>query len=104
MTVPSYAIKAKIPYEKSCEVINKYYEVNKGSDNIQPTYVLTGLGKNDGKITVVQVNENTINDEKGTLKEVFSESVFSIQKAKDINYNVITLVDPVDNMEVDISR
>lgn len=53
---------------------------------------------------MVQVNENTINDEKATLKDVFSESVFSIQKAKEINYNVITLVDPVDNLEVDISR
>lgn len=77
-------------------MINKYFDVNKGSDNIQPTFVLTGLGKNAGKITVVQVNENTINDEKAALKDVFSESVFSLQKAKDINYNVITLVDPVD--------
>ncbi|XP_066248422.1 DNA polymerase delta subunit 3-like [Euwallacea similis] len=104
ITVPLYATIANLPYKKAEECIIKFLEVNQGSKEIHPTYILNGIQKDTGKISVVLVSEETHMNEKQTFESNVQESIFSIQKAKDINYNIISLVEPDIESKLDVIK
>ncbi|XP_066150314.1 DNA polymerase delta subunit 3-like [Euwallacea fornicatus] len=104
ITVPLYAAIANLPYEKAKECITKFIEINQGSQEIHPTYVLNGVQKDNGKTSVVLISGESHINEKQMFESNVKKSVFSIQKAKDVNYNMISLVQPDIESQLDVVK
>lgn len=75
--------------------MSKYFEDNKklNPDKNAATYILTGILKNDQKTVVRLVKDCDIKSKKEEFKEISSEILYSVQKSKDIDFNVLALVD-----------
>lgn len=75
--------------------MSKYFEDNKklNPDKVTATYILTGTLKNDQKTMVCLVKDCDIKSKKGEFKEISSEILYSVQKSKNIDFNVLALVD-----------
>lgn len=64
------------------------------SNGLAVTYTITGSLKN-GQLSVMLVKEENINNTKALFKNVSSESVYSMQKHKQIDAGIISLVDNI---------
>lgn len=73
--------------------MDKYVEVNKKSKEIYTTYILNGIKRDTGKLLVVQVDGKALSHEKELYEGDPAVTVFSVQKAKQIDYNVISLIE-----------
>ncbi|CAG9765532.1 unnamed protein product [Ceutorhynchus assimilis] len=94
VTVVSLSQIAKVSLQESQNLINKYVELHKESEEIFPTYILSGIKKETGDLLIVQVNNENIEDVKKHYKNDPEVIIFSIQRSKSIDYNVISLVQP----------
>lgn len=84
-----------IPIQDSSNILKKYIEDRRklNSSELAVTYVLTGILK-DAKSTVVfMVKEPDLPRKRDLLEKIVSEVVFSVQKSKNVDFNIVALVD-----------
>lgn len=93
VTVPSFVWETKLSKNEALSIINKFVQCHKDSGEIHITYVLLGKKKNDGKLSVLLVRHENLKDVKDLYEDGVDVSIFSIQKAKMIDYNVLALID-----------
>lgn len=75
-------------------LLNQYVTDNR---NLKPnslgiTYVICGKLRDNGEIIKV-VKESELERTEKRFTEVFSKEIYSIQKSKDVDLNIITMVD-----------
>jgi len=97
VTITSFAIKANISLEESKRIIEKYVEINKESKEVSVTYILNGQKKIEDVLSVSLIKDDSLEEEKELFKDDVKQTIFSIQKAKTIDFNVIALADSVCN-------
>lgn len=84
-----------LPVQDSSRVLNKYFEDNRklNAHLLTGTYILTGTLKSDQGKAVCLVKDSDIKSKKKEFEEILSEILYSVQKTKDIDFNVLALVD-----------
>lgn len=94
MTVSSLARTLNIPVQDSVRILNKYLEDNRKlkPDCLAATYVLVGTRKNE-KCVVCLVKEIDVKSKRDDFKEITSETLYSLQKSKDVDLNIVDLAD-----------
>lgn len=94
VTVSSLAIILNIPIQDSQTLLSKYLEDNKKlkPEYLAATYVLTGTLRNDQGV-VCLVKDTDRKCKKNEFKEIASERIYSLQKSKDVDFNIVALVD-----------
>ncbi|KAF7270431.1 hypothetical protein GWI33_016581 [Rhynchophorus ferrugineus] len=93
VTVPSFAWETKLSKNEALSIINKFVQCHKDSGEILFTYTLAGKKKDDEKFSVLLVRHENLKGVKELFEDGVDVSIFSIQKAKTIDYNVIGLID-----------
>ncbi|XP_057672394.1 DNA polymerase delta subunit 3 [Diorhabda carinulata] len=95
VTIPSLSRILNIPIVDSQHILSEYVKKrNIKSDELSLTYVLTGTIKENGKAVII-VEESNLAAKRTSFDKVESEVLFSVQKCKKIDFNVLSLVDDV---------
>ncbi|KAJ8924917.1 hypothetical protein NQ315_001074 [Exocentrus adspersus] len=95
VTVPSLASILGVSLQDSRSLISKYVEDQRKlkADEFAVTYILSGTFKDNGKRGVLLVKEDNLEKKRNLLNNNHHEVVYSIQKNKDVDFNIIALVD-----------
>ncbi|KAJ8953986.1 hypothetical protein NQ314_007179 [Rhamnusium bicolor] len=101
VTVSSFASDLGISLQNSRKLINKYVEDQRKlkPDELAVTYVLTGILK-DKRKGVFIVKEDNFEEKQGLFENVPHTVVYSVQKCKHVDFNVIALVDMFNSTKV----
>lgn len=94
MTVPFYAARANIPWKESQNALEKFFEANKNSGNIHATYILNGIRKDNGNVSVVQIKDESLNQQQKLYINAPASVIFSIQKTNNVDFNIISSIQP----------
>ncbi|KAH1021522.1 hypothetical protein HUJ04_011027 [Dendroctonus ponderosae] len=94
VTVPFYAATANIPWDESQKALEKFFEANRNSGKIHATYVLNGIRKDNGNVSVVQIKDEALKQQEKLYVNAPASVIFSIQKTNDIDFNIISSVQP----------
>ncbi|CAH1155444.1 unnamed protein product [Phaedon cochleariae] len=102
VTIPSLARTLDISVQESQHLIKQFTEdQNKlKPDQLTVTYVLTGLLKHGNGRAVLMLTQPTLTEKRSTFEQVLSEVIFSIQKCKSLDFNIIALVDGLDSTTI----
>lgn len=95
VTVSSLASALEISVQDSSNILNQYFADNTGlkPDSLTATFILAGNLKNSQGKAFRLVKNSDVNSKKEEFEENFSQILYSIQKSKDIDVNVLALVD-----------
>ncbi|XP_030746028.1 uncharacterized protein LOC115874869 isoform X1 [Sitophilus oryzae] len=94
VTVPSFAWETNTPENEAREIIEKFIAVHDEEEQIQVTYVLVGTKKGEHGTSVVLVRKKDLHDVAKLFEDGVQKVVFSIQKAKSVDWNVLALAEP----------
>ncbi|CAH0547450.1 unnamed protein product [Brassicogethes aeneus] len=89
ITVPTAALLLKINIQKAKDLLSKYVKDNK--KHLAITYIITGVLKDNTETAVCIVKEEDLDRKKEAFKNVSGETIYSVQKNKNIDFNVISL-------------
>ncbi|KAJ8958171.1 hypothetical protein NQ318_006110 [Aromia moschata] len=102
VTVASFAADRGISIQNSRKLITKYAEDQRKlkSDELAVTYVLTGVLKDTGARGVFMVKEEDLERKQELFENELYKLIYSIQKCRHINFNIIALVDMLDATKI----
>ncbi|KAJ8982393.1 hypothetical protein NQ317_012431 [Molorchus minor] len=102
VTLASLAADLGISIQNSQKLITKYVKDHRklNPNDLAVTYALTGRLKSNGGRAVFMVKEEDLEDKLRLLEEKPSKLIYSVQKNKNVDLNVVALVDMFDATKI----
>ncbi|XP_060534918.1 uncharacterized protein LOC132707191 [Cylas formicarius] len=101
VTVASFACDAGLSLEEAKLAIQRYVEARERADELTVTYVLNGTRKNGQGTAVSIVRGHELEDRRRLYEDGAVATVFSVQKAAEIDFNFVALADPFSRKDVE---
>lgn len=91
-----------ISLQNSRNLISKYVEDQRKlkPDELAVTYVISGTLKDNGKRGIFMVKETDVKEKKTSFETNCREVIYSVQKNKNVDFNIIALVDMFDSTKI----
>lgn len=90
-----------ITIQDSQKMIEKYVHDNsKLKEELGVTRILTGILKDGNQRAVMMVKDVDLDEKKELFDDIISNVIFSVQKSKHVDFNVVALVDQFNSTNI----
>lgn len=98
----SLASDLGISFQNARDLLSKYVKDQRQlkPDELAVTYVISGILKDNGKKGVFMVKETDIKEKRNLFDTNPMEVIYSVQKNKNVDFNIIALVDMFDSTKI----